>query len=38
MRAIWRRDPGVSRAVEADAVIEKLSELLRLLGLQQKQL
>lgn len=34
MRAIWRRDPAVSRAVEADAVIEELAELLSLLGLE----
>jgi len=34
LRAIWRRDPGVSRVVEADAVIEELSELLPLLGLE----
>ena len=31
MRAIWRRDPGVSRVVEADAVIEELGDLLMLL-------
>lgn len=34
MRAIWRRDPAVSRAVEADAVIEELAELVSLLGLE----
>ena len=33
MRAIWRRDPRVSRMVEADAVIEELGDLLTLLGL-----
>lgn len=32
MRAIWRRDPNVSRVVEADAVIEELGDLLTLLG------
>ena len=32
MKAIWRRDPGVSRMVEADAVIEELGDLLTLLG------
>jgi putative hydrolase of the HAD superfamily len=34
MRAIWRRDPKVSQAVEADGVIEELVELLALLGLE----
>jgi putative hydrolase of the HAD superfamily len=38
MRAIWRRDPSVSRVVEADAVIEELGDLLTLLGLEQKRL
>jgi putative hydrolase of the HAD superfamily len=38
MRAIWRRDPSVSRLVEADAMIEELGDLLTLLGLQQKRL
>jgi len=33
MRAVWRRDPMVSGAVDADAVIEELGDLLRLLGL-----
>ena len=33
MRAIWRRDPGVSQAVEADAVVDDLGELVTLLGL-----
>lgn len=33
MRAIWRRDPTVSQAVEADAVIDEFGELLALLGL-----
>jgi putative hydrolase of the HAD superfamily len=32
MQGIWRRDPRVSRAVEADAVIEELGDLLTLLG------
>jgi putative hydrolase of the HAD superfamily len=36
MRAIWRRDSGVSRVVEADAVIEELGDLLPLLGLELK--
>ena len=31
MRAIWRRDPTVTRVVEADAVIEELADLLTLL-------
>jgi len=31
MQAIWRRDPNVSGMVEADAVIEELSDLLRFL-------
>ena len=38
MRAIWRRDPRVSRVVEDDAVIEELGDLLTLLGLEQKRL
>ena len=33
MQAIWRRDPSVSGMVEADAVIEELSDLLTLRGL-----
>lgn len=37
MRAIWRRDPSVSRVVDADAVIDKLGDLLTLLGLEQKR-
>lgn len=37
IRAIWRRDPSVSGAVEADAVIEELGDLLTLLGLKQKR-
>jgi putative hydrolase of the HAD superfamily len=32
MRAIWRRDPAVSRVVEADAIIDDVSGLLELLG------
>lgn len=35
MQAIWRRDPGVSRIVEADGVIEDLGELLTWLGLER---
>ena len=35
MQAIWRRDPSVSRMVEADAVIEELGDLLSLLGLER---
>jgi putative hydrolase of the HAD superfamily len=35
MQAIWRRDPSASRMVEADAVIEELADLLRLLGLER---
>jgi len=38
MRAIWRRDPSVSRVVEAVAVIEELADLLTLLGLEKKRL
>ena len=34
MRAIWRRDPNVSRMVEADAVIDELRDLLTLLRLE----
>jgi putative hydrolase of the HAD superfamily len=37
MQAIWRRDPTVSRVVEADAVIEELADLLTLLGVEQKR-
>ena len=33
IRAIWRRDPTVPHAVEADEVIEELAELVTLLGL-----
>ena len=36
IRAVWRRDRAVSRRVEADAVIEVLSDLLTLLGLKQR--
>jgi putative hydrolase of the HAD superfamily len=32
MRAIWRRDPAVLRAVEADGIIDEVGELLLLLG------
>jgi len=32
MRAVWRRGAGISRAVEADAVIDELADLLKLLG------
>jgi putative hydrolase of the HAD superfamily len=32
MQTIWRRDPTVSRMVEADAVIDELGDLLTLLG------
>ena len=35
MQTIWRRDPRVSRLVEADAVIEELGDLLTLLGLER---
>ena len=35
MQAIWRRDPNVSRMVEADAVIEELVDLLTQLGLER---
>jgi putative hydrolase of the HAD superfamily len=37
MHAIWRRDPNVSRAVEADAVIDELSDLLTLFGLERSR-
>jgi putative hydrolase of the HAD superfamily len=33
MHAVWRRDPTVSRVVEADATIDEVGDLLRLLGL-----
>ena len=35
MQAVWRRDPRVSRRIEADAVIEELGDLLTLLGLER---
>jgi putative hydrolase of the HAD superfamily len=35
MKAIWRRDPKVSRIVEADGVIEELGDLLTWLGLKR---
>jgi putative hydrolase of the HAD superfamily len=35
MQAVWRRDPRVSRMVEADAVIEELGDLVSLLGLER---
>jgi putative hydrolase of the HAD superfamily len=38
MRAIWRRAPTVSQAVEADAVIEELAELVALLGLADQRI
>jgi putative hydrolase of the HAD superfamily len=34
MKAVWRRDRMVSRTVAADAIVEELSDLLSLLGLQ----
>jgi putative hydrolase of the HAD superfamily len=37
MRAIWRRDPSVARVVEADGVIDELSDLLAWLGLERPQ-
>jgi len=36
MRAVWRRDTIVSGAVEADAVVEELGDLLALLGLERR--
>jgi putative hydrolase of the HAD superfamily len=36
MKAIWRRDLAVSRAVEADAVIEELGDLLALVGVSAR--
>jgi putative hydrolase of the HAD superfamily len=33
MKAVWRRDPAVSRNVPSDAEIEELRDLLRLLGI-----
>jgi putative hydrolase of the HAD superfamily len=35
MQAIWRRDPNVSRMVEADGIIEELGDLLTWLGLER---
>jgi putative hydrolase of the HAD superfamily len=34
MKAVWRRDRTLSRAVDADAIIEELGDLLSLLGVQ----
>jgi putative hydrolase of the HAD superfamily len=38
MFAIWRRDSAVSRVVEADATIDRMSELLTVLELESRQL
>jgi putative hydrolase of the HAD superfamily len=35
MKTVWRRDPCVSRVVEADAVIEELGDLVSLLVLER---
>lgn len=35
MKAVWRRDRGLSRTVEADAIIEQLGDLLELLGVKR---
>jgi putative hydrolase of the HAD superfamily len=35
MRAIWRRDPNVTRVIEADGVIDELGDLLAWLGLER---
>jgi putative hydrolase of the HAD superfamily len=35
MQAVWRRDPRLSRTIDADAVIDELSDLLSLLGLER---
>ena len=37
MRAIWRRDRSVTRVVEADGVIDELSDLLAWLGLERTE-
>jgi putative hydrolase of the HAD superfamily len=37
MRAIWKRDANVAEAVEADAVIDELAELLTLLRIASRQ-
>lgn len=34
MKGIWRRDPTLSRAVEADAIINELGDLLAVLGVE----
>ena len=36
MKAVWRRDPALSRPVEADAVIEAVGDLLPLLGVERR--
>ena len=38
MRAVWRRDPTVTRVVEADAVIDDIADLLALLGVAHQGL
>lgn len=35
MKTVWRRDPLLPRAVEADAIIEELDDLLTCLGLER---
>ena len=35
MRAVWRRDPSLSHTVQADAIVDEIGELLRLLGLER---
>ena len=35
MQAVWRRDPNVTRIVEADGVIEEIGDLLTWLGLER---
>lgn len=34
MKGIWRRDPTLSRSVEADAIINELADLLAVLGVE----
>jgi putative hydrolase of the HAD superfamily len=38
MKSIWRRDPTLSLSVEADAVIDELADLLRVLGVECQDL
>ena len=34
MRAVWRRDPTISRPIEADAIVDQIGDLIALLSLE----